>query len=254
MWTPAASWLFDACRCYGSSSRTLTFAVYAGALAGRSTISTSMSSAVSTASNRSVEKPVGRRFIRRETSGCEIPSRAAAAVCVRPSALMRLAIWNVSCAFTSSAAASGIPRSSNTLPRPSIMVSSVLMPVLLARSPLFVVLLGELQPFADQLQLFLRRSDAALRLLLEDVQHIDHFTEADRVDAAERIAIVPGDDLEHGGIARSPSAPLGRHASLPLGGKQRITDGPAHLGRHGRQVVLSAGDPAQRSHAAMPQL
>src|SRR5262245_34943749 len=216
MWTPAASWLFDACRCYGSSSRTLTFAVYAGALAGRSTISTSMSSAVSTASNRSVEKPVGRRFIRRETSGCEIPSRAAAAVCVRPSALMRMAIWNVRCALTSSAAASGTPRSSNTLPPPSIMVSSLLM-LASWRAPLFVVLLGELQPFANQLQFLLRPSDAALRLLLEDVQHIDHLTEADRVNCAKRIAIVPGNDLEHGGIAQALQAPWRPRASLPAG-------------------------------------
>src|SRR5262245_58185748 len=237
--------------CYGSSSRMLTFAVCAGALAGRSTISTSMSSAVSSASNRSVEKPVGRRFIRRETSGCEIPSRAAAAVCVRPSALMRLASWNVSCALTSSAAASVIPRSSNTLPTPSIMVSSVLMPVLLARS--IVCGPGRLSSaVCESAPALSSASDAALRLLLEDVQHIDHFTEADRVDGAERLASVPGDNLEHGSIAEALQN-LGVVMLLSLlGGKERITDGPAHLGRHGRQVVLSAGDPAQRFHAAMP--
>jgi len=58
------------------------------------------------------------------------------------------------------------------------------------------------------------------------VQHIDHLTEADCVDGAERIAIVPGDDLEHGGIAEAFQH-LGVVVLLSLlGGNERIADGP----------------------------
>ena len=81
------------------------------------------------------------------------------------------------------------------------------------------------------------------------MQHIDHLTEADRVDGAERIAIVPGDDLEHSGIAEALQH-LGVFVLLSLlRGKERIAHGPAHLVWHGRQVVLSGGDPAQRFDA-----
>ena len=58
------------------------------------------------------------------------------------------------------------------------------------------------------------------------MQHIDHLTEADRVDGAERTAIVPGDDLDHGGIAEAL-----QHRGVVvlfslLGGKECIADSP----------------------------
>ena len=57
---------------------------------------------------------------------------------------------------------------------------------------MLVIPFRQLQAFADEINLLLGRGNAAFRLLLKDVQHLDDAGEAHGVDGAEGVSVVPG--------------------------------------------------------------
>ena len=60
-----------------------------------------------------------------------------------------------------------------------------------------VVILGQLQAAFDQIDIFFRGCDATLRLLLENVQHVDGGREAHRIDSAKRITCMASDNFKN---------------------------------------------------------
>src|SRR5437762_361880 len=100
-----------------------------------------------------------------------------------------------------------MPRSANTFPLPrSIRTGRLLAAfvlLLLLLGPFRMVLLSLLQPRPDLLDFLGRRLGAALRLLLEGVQHVDDAGELDRVDGPVRAPVVVRDHLQHAGPAEA---------------------------------------------------
>ncbi|KAJ8139168.1 hypothetical protein OY671_007622 [Metschnikowia pulcherrima] len=65
------------------------------------------------------------------------------------------------------------------------------------------MLLGGFQPRSDQIHIGSRRGLASLGFLSEGVQDIDRLREFDRIDRAERIALVVVYDLDHASAAKA---------------------------------------------------
>ena len=130
------------------------------------------------------EKFPARFRIRRETCGCLTPRILAISTCVIPLSLRIVWICKVSCAFSSSCWGFGSPRSAKISLPPSITRLDVLR-VLLTLLVMSVLPLG--QPAPNQLNFFLRRSNAFRRLLLKDMQDINSILKAHRVDSAPGI-------------------------------------------------------------------
>src|SRR5580658_2997182 len=86
--------------------------------------------------------------------------------------------------------ASARPRSANTLPELRSCSSASLFGILYLASQLF-------KPPPDKVHLRLRRHDPGLGLLLEGVDHINRFSDRDRIDRAVSAAGVMVRNLHH---------------------------------------------------------
>src|ERR1039457_2659609 len=86
--------------------------------------------------------------------------------------------------------ASATPRSANTLPVLGSCWRASLFGILHLTSQLF-------EPLPDQVHVRLRRRDPNLGLLLEGVDHVNRFSNRDRIDRAVGSARVIGRDLHH---------------------------------------------------------
>jgi hypothetical protein len=83
---------------------------------------------------------------------------------------------------------------------------------------------GLSQALVDKVEIPFRRGDAALRFLLESVQHVDRLGIADRIDPTPRVAAVIRDDFKHRSSAKA-SQGLGRRIGFALlGGVEGLAD------------------------------
>src|SRR5947209_14501606 len=93
-------------------------------------------------------------------------------------------------AFIRCSPASAMPRSANTLPVLGSRSSDSLFGILHLISQLF-------DPLADQVDLGLRRGNPRLRLLLKRVNHVNRFSDGDRIDGAVGSPSVIHRNLHH---------------------------------------------------------
>src|ERR1700686_4317915 len=98
---------------------------------------------------------------------------------------------NVDLASNNSGSSS--PRSRNTLPEDS----SNSIAGFLFTFPLFIFVLRDSQPFANEFHDVGGRFASLLGLLLKDQQHADKLLESNRVNRAIRIAVVIGADFQN---------------------------------------------------------
>src|SRR3989442_11346273 len=118
-------------------------------------------------------------------------------------------------ALASSSSASRSPRSANPLPLLGVTVASsrradrrvldavlgmAILLLLLERS---VVVPSEPVPASYDLDVVSWSRDPPLRLLLEDVEHVDHSGQIHSVDRAIRPAVVILDELQHAGTTKA---------------------------------------------------
>src|ERR1017187_10397328 len=116
-------------------------------------------------------------------------SRAAAAWVSFRSRMVRW-IRTTSPALIRCSPASAKPRSANTLPVPGSLLRASFFGILHLTSQLF-------EPLPDQLHLRLRCRDPRLGLLLEGVDHVNRFSNRDRIDCAVGSASVIRRNLHH---------------------------------------------------------
>src|SRR5688500_10819265 len=105
---------------------------------------------------------------------------------------MMAPIFRANSALASASAGRGLPRSANTLPRPTTYSF-----LAIALTPLPAHLHCQLEASLDEIDLHARRRDAALRLLLKGVQHEHSLAQAHRVHGSERIAPKVRHNLQH---------------------------------------------------------
>src|SRR5271157_5635 len=106
-----------------------------------------------------------------------MPMSCAAAAWVSFRSRMVRSIRTTSSALIRCSPASARPRSANTLPVLGSCLRASLFGILDLASQLF-------EPLPDQFHLRLRRRDPGLGLLLEGVDHVNRFSNRDRIDRA----------------------------------------------------------------------
>jgi len=62
---------------------------------------------------------------------------------------------------------------------------------------------GLVQPDLHHIDILFRRSDSFLRLLLEDVKHVDGPFQFDRIDGSVSVPVLVGDHFEHAAAAEA---------------------------------------------------
>src|ERR1017187_4634326 len=137
-----------------------------------------------------------------------MPMSCAAAAWVNFRWRMVRSIRTTSPALIRCSPASARPRSANTLPVLGSCLRASLFGILHLTSQLF-------EPLPDKVHLRLRRRDPGLGLLLEGVDHVNRFSNRDRIDRAVGPASVMGCNLHHlpprpcSGLAFTLSSPNG---------------------------------------------
>src|ERR1035437_5058323 len=119
-----------------------------------------------------------------------MPMSCAAAAWVKFRWRMVRSIRTTSPALIRCSPASARPRSANTLPVLGSCLRASLFGILHLTSQL-------LEPLPDQFHLRLRRRDPGLGLLLKGVDHVNRFSDRDRIDRALGSAGVIGRNLHH---------------------------------------------------------
>src|ERR1035437_3712535 len=119
-----------------------------------------------------------------------MPMSCAAAAWVSFRCRMVRSIRTTSPALIRCSPASARPRSANTLPVPGSLLMASFFGILHLTSQLF-------EPLPDQLHLRLRCRDPRLGLLLEGVDHVNRFSNRDRIDCAVGSASVIRCNLHH---------------------------------------------------------
>src|SRR3990167_1646070 len=126
-----------------------------------------------------------------------MPSNLAAAAWVKPSACSRSLRRTASCTRNWRSSGSASPKSLNTLPEPVSMAWLAGAAFVLAFMVCLVVLLRQFEALVNQINIALRRANAAGRLLLEAMQHIHRLGKAHRVHRPERVAPMVVHQLQH---------------------------------------------------------
>src|SRR5271157_2579249 len=145
-----------------------------------------------------------------------MPMRCAAAAWVSFRWRMVRSIRTTKPALIRCSSAPGRPRSANTLPELGSRSRATLFGILHLSSQLF-------EPLSDQVHLRFWRSDPGLGLLLEGVDHVNRFSDRDRIDRAVGSARVIGRNLHH--LAAKTMQWLGLGARFAqLRGVERIAD------------------------------
>src|SRR5258708_28916123 len=145
-----------------------------------------------------------------------MPIGSAAAAWVSFRWRMVRSIRTTSPALIKCSLASARPRSANRLPVLGSCSRASVFGILHLSSQLF-------EPLLDKLHLRLRRRDPDLGLLLEGVDHVNRFSDRDRIDRAVRSASVMGRNLHH--LAAKTMQWFGLDTPFAqLRGVQRIAD------------------------------
>src|ERR1017187_5767361 len=169
-----------------------------------------------------------------------MPMSCAAAAWVSFRWRMVRSIRTTSPALIRCSPASARPRSANTLPVLGSCLRASLFGILHLTSQLF-------EPLPDQFHLRRRCCDPGLGLLLEGVDHLNRFSNRDRIDRAVGSATVMGCNLHH--LAAKTMQWLGLHTQFAqLRSVQRIADIVLNASRKGFYVLTRSCKPREVLH------